>query len=102
MGQQIVELKGNIFEVGLGYKLTLTFPQFNYANYSLTKDRITGDNFTLIRMYKRNKWYTIRYISHLKMYLMVELKFVRYEETLDIRKEWKYGKDIKKNLNKIA
>lgn len=102
MAQQIIELKGNIFKVGSGYKLTLNLPKFNYANYTFTKDQITGDGFTLINLYRRNKWYSIRYVPHLQMYLMVDLKFIRYEETLDIRKEWKYGKEFKKNLSKIA
>ena len=60
----------------------------------MTRDRITDKVFTLVKFRKGKRWAMITWISHLDMYLVRDLKFIKYEETFDLKYEWKYRKEL--------
>ena len=94
MGQQIIALNGKVFEETSRYRLLPTRPHFKASEFSMEKDRISKRPFTLIKT--PNKWYKLTWIPHLDLYLCRKLKYIRYEEKLDIKYEWKYRKKTPK------
>ena len=101
MAQQIIELGGNILEVKSRYRLVLDYPLFINAQYTLTRDRISGKSFILANIRNGRKWYMMTPVGHLDMYLLRELKFIRYEEIFDIKFEWKHHKELERELKRI-
>ena len=101
MAQQIIELGGNIFEVKSRYRLVLDYPLFINAQYTLTRDRISDKSFILANIRNGRKWYMMTPVIHLDMYLLRELKFIRYEEIFDIKFGWKHHKELERELKRI-
>lgn len=100
MDEQIIDLGGNILKPKSQYRLVIDLPFFNdRAKYTYTANRITGEAFTLIVIGK--KWYSLTWVSHLDLYLLKELEFIRYEEVFDIKYEWKHRKELKKRLGDL-
>mgnify|MGYP001739604404 FL=1 len=88
---KIIDLLGNIFEVIPGFKFSLGLPQLLFKENiktSFNRDRISDKEITIVN--KRDKWYCIEYVSHLDGYIIRNLKYIRYEEIVDIRFEWKH------------
>lgn len=100
MAKQIIDLGGNIFKEKPRYRLVIDYPIFKNAKQSLTRDRISGERFNLIH-FTNDRWYSMKWISHLDMYLLRELEFIRYEEKLDIKYEWRHRKELKEFYNSI-
>ena len=98
MVKQIFTLCGNHFRETSRYKLCLEFPSFNGREHfiSLNRDRLGYyDYFNLVNVENGKEWYMVSYISHLDMYLQVELEFIEYLQHLDIKYEWKYPKELR-------
>lgn len=98
MVKQIFTLCGNHLEETSRYKLCLEFPSFKGQKYfmSFNRDRLCYyDNFNLVNVENGKEWYLVLWVSHLNMYLQVELKFIEYIQQLDIKYEWKYQKELR-------
>ena len=91
MGKEILELLGNRFEVIPKSKFWFKVPQEKFERLILTRDRLSGMDFLLGKTYK-GKWYFISYNRYIELYYVYPLKFIEYDESKDMRYEWKYRK----------
>lgn len=100
MVKQIFTLCGKHFEVTESWDLHLEFPEFKegptFSSYN--RDRLSNDAMILVN--NKDKWYQIQYIPHLNMYVCTKLKYIGYNPVLDIKFEWKYGKELKEWYDK--
>lgn len=92
---QIIDLHGNILKPRKGFKFWLKFPHGLFKNLILTRDRISGEDFILC-INQKGKYYLFSYNISIDMYYSRELDYVAYDESKDIRYEWKYGSNSKK------
>ena len=90
---QILELKGNLFQVEPYYRLYLDFP-FRLGTMYLTKDLYTNETFNLIHT-SNDHWYCVTYKLELDMYLLRKLTWLEYKPEIDIKNTYIYGR--KKN-----
>lgn len=95
MTKQIIELGGNILEATSDYKLKVDCPMYKASHYCMTRDRVSDLPFTLVRFNNGKRWLMITWVAHLNLYLIRKLKFIRYEETFDLKYECKYRKELK-------
>ena len=91
MGKEILELLGNRFEVIPKWEFWFKVPQEKFERLILTRDRLSGMDFLLGKTYK-GKWYFISYNPYIELYYVYPLKFIEYDESKDMRYEWKYRK----------
>ena len=101
MTKQIIELGGNIFEATSDFKLKVDCPMYKASHYCMTRDRVSDLPFTLVRFNKEKRWLMITWVAHLNLYLIRKLKFIRYEETFDLKYEWKYRKELKQFYSRL-
>lgn len=100
MGKQIIELQGNKFKVGPRYKFYLGPPEIKNSKYIMTRDRISNIPFILVIKLDTPKYYMLQWVEHLDMYILQDLVFIEYLETLDIKYEWKHRKELKEWYDK--
>ena len=91
MGKEILELLGNRFEVIPKWKFWFKVKKEKFERLILTRDRLSGMDFLLGKTYK-GKWYFISYNPYIELYYVYPLKFIEYDESKDMRYEWKYRK----------
>ena len=91
MGKEILELLGNKFEVLPKCKFWFEVPQEKFKRLIYTRDRISNIDF-LLGETNKGKWYYIKYNAGYDMYYVYPLKFIEYDESKDMRYEWKYRK----------
>lgn len=87
---QILELRGNKFQVRPYYRLCLDFP-FKKGEQCFTADINTGKTFNLIHTDNGN-WYGVWYILYLNMYILKKLVLISYHPEIDIKTAYLYGK----------
>ena len=91
----ITDLQGNIFKAHKRFKFWTLFPQDLFEKLILTRDRISGEDF-ILGINPKGKYYFFKYNLSLDMYYSRKLDYVTYDESKDIRYEWKYRNKGKK------
>lgn len=92
MGTQILDLHGNILKPHSDrFKFWDEVPLESLQKLIYTRDRISGVGFLLGIDYK-GRYYWFNYNLSLKLYYSYRLDKVGYDESKDIRYEWKYRK----------
>lgn len=87
---EILELRGNHFQVKPFYRLYLDFP-FKTGDQYLTRDLYSNKIFNLLHT-KKGIWYAVFYISEFDMYELRKLKFIEHRPDIDIQTAYLYGK----------
>ena len=93
-GNKILDLHGNIFTPRRRFKFWVRFPQDLFEKLIFTRDRISGEDF-ILGMNQKGKYYLFKYNLSLDMYYSRKLDYVTYDESKDIRYEWKYRRKCK-------
>ena len=89
-------LCGKKFRETSGQDLSPEFPfqGIPQQRVSLNRDRLNHYGaFILVNL--DEKWYLVKWIPHLAMYLQIELEFIEYIPYLDLKNEWKYQKELR-------
>lgn len=94
-GNQITDLHGNIFKPRRKFKFWVKVPIDLFEKIIFTRDRISGKEFSL-GINPEGKYYLFGYNQSLDMYYSRRLDYVTYDESKDIRYEWKYRHRSKK------
>lgn len=90
MGTQIIDLQGNILKPhSKRFKFWFKVPLELLSDLVYTRDRISGIIF-LLGKGSKDKYYWFGYNSSLDLYYSVRLDLIGYDESKDIRYEWKY------------
>lgn len=91
----ITDIQGNVFKPRKGFKFWIIFPQDLCEKLIFTRDRISGKDF-ILGVNPKGKYYLFKYNNSLDMYYSRRLDYVTYDESKDIRYEWKYRNKSKK------
>lgn len=92
MGTQILDLHGNILNLHSdNFKFWDEVPLDSFKKLIYTRDRISGIDF-LLGISLKGKYYMFKYNVSLNLYYSYRLDLVGYDESKDIRYEWKYKK----------
>ena len=92
MGTQILDLHGNILNLHSDkFKFWDEVPLDSFKKLIYTRDRISGIDF-LLGISLKGKYYWFKYNLSLNLYYSYRLDWVGYDESKDIRYEWKYKK----------
>ena len=92
MGTQIIDLHGNILNLRSdNFKFWDEVPLDSFKKLIYTRDRISGIDF-LLGISLIGKYYMFKYNVSLNLYYSYRLDLVGYDESKDIRYEWKYKK----------
>lgn len=94
-GNLISDLQGNIYKPRKRFKFWIIFPQDLFQKLIFTRDRISGKEF-ILGVDLKGKYYFFKYNLSLDMYYSMKLDYVTYDESKDIRYEWKYRHKGKK------
>lgn len=95
MGTQIIDLLGNILRPRPNkFRFWVEVPLDIFKNLVYTRDRISGVYFLLCKD-RKGKYYSIRYNIELDLYYSYRLDYMDYDESKDMRYEWKYRKHKK-------
>lgn len=87
-GPQIKDLHGNIFSVH-NWRLYIAIPS-NFDKVIFTKDHLTQIPFNLAIL--DDKYWAFDIIEDSHIYIGYKLKLEGYDESLDIRKSYLYGR----------
>lgn len=88
-GPIIKDLHGNIFSTKT-WGLYIAIPQGKYDKLIFTKDHLSDKPFNLA--IKGNKYYAYILTEEQSIYVKYKLTLQGYDESLDIRKAYLYGK----------
>lgn len=94
-GTLITDLHGNVLKPRKGFKFWTEVPQDLFEKLIFTSDRISGEDF-ILAINPKGKYYSFMYNLSLDMYFSRRLDYVTYDESKDIRYEWKYRRKGKK------
>ena len=91
MSTQIIDLHGNILKPhSKKFKFWFEVPLESLSKLVYTRDRISDITF-LLGKDSEDKYYWFGYNLSLDLYYSVRLDLIGYDESKDIRYEWKYG-----------
>lgn len=106
MLDQIIDLRGHILKFESKFRLLIDYPLFKgyyiYTRNRLNNNKFNQSTFTLIILKRKGhkRYYYLKYIPHLKLYILRDLKFIRYEKRYDIKYEWEYRKKRNSKVTK--